>query len=292
MISFEYFICYIFPVLILVTGLIGNLLGYIIIKRPKMLEIGPRNTYKYFFIMDTIFLVQIIVTHLQLTYNIDITIQLNLICKLWNYLNYSLDTQSSMLIVYISLDRYVSLKIPAKRFLLRKRNNQFIYFMFIFMFNLLFYLPVAYDYELKQDLNNNTILICDFTSHFAQDLISYMDLANRVVLPSILILIFSILLGIEVIKSKKRILSNFQHEENVYYFNNISLAITSVFLNLIYILLLTPIAIYDSTMFGHIVAYYLLYFSYSFNFYVIFMFNSLFRNEFIFFLKRLKNNYF
>ena len=165
------------------------------------------------------------------------------------------------------------------------------------MFNLLFYLPVAYDYELKQDLNNNTILICDFTSYFTQNLISYMDLANRVVLPSILILIFSILLGIEVIKSKKRILSNFQHEENVYYFNNISLAITSVFLNLIYIFLQTPIAIYDllpnySTMFGHIVAYYLLYFSYSFNFYVIFMFNSLFRNEFIYFLKRLKNNYF
>ncbi len=89
-------------------------------ERPKMLEIGPRNTYKYLFISDTIFLVQIIVTWLQLTFNIDPTIVSNVLCKLWWYLNYSLAAQSSMLLVYISVDRYVSIKMPAQRFFMRK----------------------------------------------------------------------------------------------------------------------------------------------------------------------------
>ena len=125
--TFEFLSIYILPVFILVVGLVGNSLGLILIKRPKMVEIGPRNTYKYLFISDNIYLVQIIVTFLQLSFNIDLTILSNFACKLWNYINYSLDAQSSMLLVYISIDRYVSIKIPAFRFFMRKRNNQLIF---------------------------------------------------------------------------------------------------------------------------------------------------------------------
>jgi len=137
---FDYFSNYIFPPLILCFGLIGNFLGFKTMLRPKMLEIGPRNTYKFLFIMDAIYLVQIIVTNLQLTYSTDISTISKITCKLWVYLTYSLDSPSSMLLVYISIDRYVSIKMPAQRFFMRKRNNQFIYFIFIFMFNLICHL--------------------------------------------------------------------------------------------------------------------------------------------------------
>ena len=53
-------------------------------QRPKMLEIDPRNTYKYLFIMDTINLVQIVITNLQTSYNIDPTILSNAAYKLVN----------------------------------------------------------------------------------------------------------------------------------------------------------------------------------------------------------------
>jgi hypothetical protein len=287
--SFDFFSNYILPVFVLIFGLFGNFLGFKTMQRPKMLEIGPRNIYKYLFISDTIYLIEVIVTNLQLSYNADITMISNFSCKLWNYLNYSLATQSSMLLVYISIDRYVSIKMPAQRFFMRKRNNQFIYFIFIFMFNLIYYLPVSYDYVLTE---TNGTLDCFFTDKYSQELISYMDLANRVIMPAILVLMFSILLGIEIIKSKSRILGNFAREENKIFFNNIRLAITSIILNIIYVILQTPISVYYflpnfSEINGFGFFYYLLYFSYSINFYIIVLSNSLFRKEFILFLKNL-----
>jgi hypothetical protein len=286
---FDFFSNYLFPPLILCFGLIGNFLGFKTMLRPKMLEIGPRNTYKFLFIMDAIYLVQIIGTNLQLTYSTDISTISKITCKLWVYFTYSLDSPSSMLLVYISIDRYVSIKMPAQRFFMRKRNNQFIYFMFIFMFNLVYYLPVAYNYSL---IETNETLSCDFIDENSQKLISYMDFANLIIMPSFLIISFSLLLGIEVIKSKSRILANFEREENKYYFKSIRLAISSICLNIIYVLLEAPLAVVYflpnyHEIYGFTFFYYLIYVSYSINFYVIFMSNSLFRKEFILSLKRL-----
>jgi len=71
--SFDFFSNYILPVFVLIFGLFGNFLGFKTMQRPKMLEIGPRNIYKYLFISDTIYLIEVIVTNLQLSYNADIT---------------------------------------------------------------------------------------------------------------------------------------------------------------------------------------------------------------------------
>jgi hypothetical protein len=287
--SLNYFISYIFPMSTLGFGIVGNILGFKVMQRPKMLEIGPRNTYKYLFISDSIFLVQIIVTYLQYSFAIDPTIYSKVICKLWWYLNYSLATQSPMLLVYISIDRYLSIKRPALRFLMRKGNNQFIYFIFVFMFNLVYYLPVVYNYRL---IETNSTFSCNFNDQYSTELISYMDLANRVILPSILILTFSIFLSIEVIKSRSRILSNFLKEENEFFFKNISLAISSIILDIIYLVLEIPISIYVflpnfTQSNGYILSYYLFYLSYAINFYILFISNSLFRTEFILYLKGL-----
>ena len=287
--SLDYFSNYIFPALILIVGLIGNLIGFKTMQRPKMLEIGPRNTYKYLFIMDTIYLVQIIVSNLQLSYNIDITILSNISCKLWNYINYSLDSPSSMLLVYISLDRYVSFKMPANRYFMRKRNNQLIFFIFVIMCNLVYYLPVAYYYLLERK-TNDTLASCQFMNEYTQNVVSNMDISIRGIIPISLTATFTTLLCIEIYKSRKRILVNFESEENKYHFKNINLAITSIFLNIINILVQMPLSVYYylpnySQINGFVFFFYLFYLSYSINFYAIFMFNYLFRNEAISFLK-------
>ena len=135
---------------------------------------------------------------------------------------------------------------------------------------------------------------CDNNNQYSQDLISYIDLANRSILPSMLIIPFSTLLGIEVIKSRNRILANFQKEENEYFNNNIRLATTSILLNIINLLVQLPISVYlflpDYTQInGYSFAYYLFYLSYSINFCIRFMFNSSFRKQFIYLLEKIIN---
>ena len=49
--SFDFFSNYILPVFVLIFGLFGNFLGFKTMQRPKMLEIGPRNIYKYLLIL-------------------------------------------------------------------------------------------------------------------------------------------------------------------------------------------------------------------------------------------------
>jgi hypothetical protein len=285
--TFTVFFFYIFPPLVLILGLFGNIFGYYLLKRPKMSEIGPRNTYKFLFALDTINLIQIIVNYLQFSFKTDITIISNVSCRLWVFINYSLATPSSMCLVYISIDRYISIKLPAKRYFLRKRNNQFIFITFIIVFNLIYYLPVVYSFSIFSTANTT---LCNFNDDFSQSLVSYMDLAIRVCLPAFLITAFSILLGIEIIKSQRRILANFQKEENQYYFNEIRMALSSIWMNIIYVSLQLPVSIYSFVpeyylLDSYMVAYYLYYLSYGINFYAMLFFNSLFNSELISFLK-------
>jgi len=161
------------------------------------------------------------------------------------------------------------------------------------MFDLIYYLPVVYNFTL---LRTNETLICTFNDQYSQQLISCIDLANLLIFPSTLILIFSILLGVEVIKSRSRILDNFLKEENEFFFKNLSLTISSIVLNIIYLLLVTPISIYSflpdlTETNGFVFSYYLFYLTYSINFYVLFISNSLFRKESVYSTKSSTNIY-
>ena len=63
--NFMIFVRYWFPLVILCIAIAGNTLGCIVIRKPKLINIGPRNIYKYLFIFDTFFILQIIVSYIQ-----------------------------------------------------------------------------------------------------------------------------------------------------------------------------------------------------------------------------------
>jgi hypothetical protein len=90
------FVKYWFPVLIFLFGTIGNILGCIVIWSPKLANIGPQITYKFLFITDTLYLMQIIATYLRFGFDINFTFVSDLACKFGNYLNFSLAVISPM----------------------------------------------------------------------------------------------------------------------------------------------------------------------------------------------------
>jgi hypothetical protein len=280
---YELFVNFLLPPFILIVGLVGNTLGFLLLLNKNLKSIGPRDAYLYLFFSDNFYLLQIIGTFLQYSFSLNFPSISNISCKLWNYFNYCIAPISAWLIIYISLDRYTSIKFPAWRFTLRKESNQLAIFLIIIVINLAFYLPVAFDYDLKNYYNTST---CNFIDTFSLELISYMDLGMRVVVPFVLMISLTILLIYELFKSRRRIVENFLAEENQTFYKEIRLAFTSICFNLIYILTQLPISLtifysdYFSNLF-YIFTYYFFYLSYAINFYIILVTNSLFRTKFI-----------
>lgn len=292
--------------IILLVGLIGNITGLFVIKRKRLKKIGPRNIYLYLFCMDTMYLIQIIMPFLLFAFNIDMSTFNQFSCKLYQYLNYSLDTQSSMLLVYISFERLILIKYPTRVLILRKNNIQFVYFLTVFIYNLIFYLPIPFYYKLQPTMVNNTtttnnnnsteyVMYCTFISLNSQLILGNMDLINRVLIPLILMIAFSSVLINHIYKSRLRIFNNNNNNNDLtrqYNRNNrcfqrdLKFAITSISLNLFYVLFNLPISI--AAFFPNYYLYFtyptfliLFYFSYTINFYIILITNSLVRNEFI-----------
>jgi hypothetical protein len=285
--DFLYFVKYIFPIAILTFGLIGNTLGIIVFLKKDLKNIGPKRTYIYLFSSDSLFLVQIIVTYLQYGYGLNFATLSDFSCKLWNFCNYSFATVSSYLIVYISMERCVSLIQPAWRFTLRKRKSQLIWYLFFIFACMVYYLPAGLYFKIIS-LSDNGIFTttCDFVDTNAQLLISYMDLIARAIVPFFLMIICSVTLIYSLFKSRLRVVENFLAEENQTFYRELRLSVSSLSLNIIYIATQLPISItiFQAEYYSNFIyelSFYLFYFSYAINFYIILATNSLFRSRFI-----------
>ena len=98
MISMKFIINFVLPPFVLITGLIGNLFGYIIISRKKLAKIGPVKIYKYLFAIDSFYLIQIVASSLEYSYGLNLATNSSLSCKFYIYFNYSIAAISPWLL--------------------------------------------------------------------------------------------------------------------------------------------------------------------------------------------------
>ena len=126
MIWYEFFVKYLMQPIILLLGLVGNMIGLVIFLRKKMVKIGPLHMYQILFAIDTFCLLQTVVPFLQDINVVALTKISSTLCKLNVYMSYSSYILSPMALIYISIEKLVSIKYPAKRFTLRKKRNQVI----------------------------------------------------------------------------------------------------------------------------------------------------------------------
>lgn len=281
-----FFVEYVLPPTILILGLIGNTLGLIVLSHKDLKDIGPQDMYKYLLTTDTLYLLEIIVVNLQFDYNLNLATISNLSCKLWNYVYYTYATISCWLIVYISVERCVTLMRPSWRFTLRNRRNQLLWYIFVIGFCMIYYIPVGVYFEgtISSSNNQTSNLLCGFANDFSVNLISYMDLVLRVILPFVFMIISNLTLTFSLFKSRQRIVSNFLAEENQTFYKEIKLSISSISLNIIYIVTQLPVSItvFGSQFYSNFYyewSAYLFFVSYGINAYIIFATNSLFRSK-------------
>ncbi len=241
------------------------------------------------FIFDSIYLFYVITINLQLAYNLDVTTFYSLICKLYSFFSYSLSALSPFLIVYISIDRYISIKYPARRFFLRKPKIQHIYFWLVFITSHLYYSPAAFFFVISSEsISNSTEASpsCFLNNTDSTLLVAIMDLAFRVIIPFTMMFVLTGLLIKSIFESRNRIVENFLAEQNRTFYKEIKLSFSSILVNLIYIFTQFPstITYYYPQYFSYdvyVLGGYLSSLNYALNFYILLFTNSLFREKFL-----------
>jgi len=185
-----------------------------------------------------------------------------------------------MLNVYNSIERYISLNYPAKKYILLKKEIQFIYIIIVTVFNILLYIPV----EIYNDIviqSNETA--CDFMNESSSLIMNNIDLINRVIMPSLLMIIFSLLITRTIFTSRNRIISS--SNNNRTFRKDVRFSLIIIILNISYILFSLPVSIlvlFSNYWLNPFYIFFTFFYflSYSVNFYLMFAVNSLFRGAF------------
>jgi len=295
--SLNVFSSLIFAPALIILGSFGNLVGTVISTKKQLINLGPQSVYICMFIFDCLNFPLIIQPYLAYQFNTDITITSSWACKTYWYVSYALATVSPMMNVYISIERYISITYQSYKLFLRKKTVQITYMLTIILFNLLIYIPIAFYFdEIDENETNNTIsyMTCDFVDHNSQKLLGYMDLVNRVFIPSTLTILFSVLIVITIFSSRSRVSRNIQ--DNRMFRNDVRFAVTSILLNGVYIVFSLPVSILvllpNYTLYELYIFFTFLFFgAYSGNFYCMLTSNRLYRAEFfkLFKSKQRKN---
>jgi hypothetical protein len=293
-----FFVYYIFAPIVLAIGLTGNSLGLaVFMKSSKELnKNGPILIYKFLFLSDTFYLLQIIIDYFGYGFDLDLTVLSNLSCQIYIYFNYAFCAFSPWLLVYILIERFISIGHPTKRLIMRKKSNQIIYLFILVLFNLCSYIIVPFSYEVQSNnINNNnnnksniSYLNCNFKNYERQLIISYFDLFNRALLPFILMIFISFLLIIIIlfaINFKTQIKDLNTDKVNRRIKRDIRFVFSSFGMNLLFIILNLPLSLVlfvpdyfiSNTLF--LATFYLYYLSYGINFFVIFAVNNIFRKS-------------
>lgn len=275
----------IFSTIVLSLGLIGNFFGLITLVSKKMLAIGTRSMHRFLFISDSFYLSLIVPLILQ-EYEIYLTKISDLLCKGFYYFTGAISIVSPMILIYISFDRYLSLKYLNKIDYLRRNSIQLGYILGVILANASYYLILPFSFSIhNMTIDNSNVTICNFNSKYDQIIIMNMDLGFRVMFPFVLMIITSALLINKVVMSGRRVLANNSSNENKRIKRDIKFAISSISLNFVYIILNLPISLalifVESLQNNLFLFLYYIYFSRSaINFYLLFLTNSLFRTEF------------
>jgi len=290
---YTFFVNLIMAPLVLVVGISGNIAGLIVINRKKLKNIGPIHIYKFLFIADSIYLPQIVVSYMVTGFSFDPTILSSLSCKIYQYLNFVPDAISPWLLVYISLEKFVSISMPQKRFFLRDKSIQTTYITGLVVFVIVYYIAQPFCFDIINIGSiNETVLICSFASNDLAQLSASMDTVHRVILPFTLMVIFSALLIGTIFRSRSRISSSVRNNRRLN--RDIRFSVSSLSMNLLFVVLNLPLSVLNllsgQSLTSIYLTVYLFYLSYGINFYVILLTNSIFRYETFSLFKRNRNS--
>ena len=243
--SFVYI--YLVPILLVLFGVPGNAIGFIVFSRKKLSKFPARNIYRFMAIVDTIYLLSQIAEDTMNYIGFDLRLVSDITCKLYKFYNFAFAPISFWLLVYISIERFISIRFRSVKFF-QNGKIQFIIIAAITVYNICLYSPML-DYmqifETNINSTNSSQILkrCRLRVPSFSKVISVMDLINAVILPFIFMAITSILLIVTILTSRLRILNLSSEQDRKKLARDIKVGITCIILNIFFFFLNLPICI-------------------------------------------------
>ena len=281
------------PLLVLVLGLVGNVLGFLVVSSKRLALLGPIIILKGLFISDTVYLLQIIMNLVKSAFDLEFVQNNNFTCKTYCYVSFSTAAPSPWILCYFLIDRLLTIKYSKK--ILRNKKVQLAFIFILVSFNLVYYIPMAifidiiFQNSIQNSTNSsNTQGFCIFTDSAAQLVLPIMDSINLVIIPFFIMVSCSLTLGYFLFKANRSLKSNLSQKEHKNFIRNMRLSITSISLNFVFMALNFPLNFNQNISLinnsDNLLFYFFLYWfyaSYSINFYIFFITNNFFRQSFM-----------
>jgi hypothetical protein len=249
-------VLYFFPFLVII-GLSGNLATFAVFSRKRFTNTVFSTYFRALAITDSLTLSLTVTTKFfayQFGYNVRL-VSVHL-CRLFIYIAYAVPTTSGWILVVISLDRWLSIVLPSK-FLIRKRKSfQLLTIFSIIIFNFVLYCQLFFSNIQNINTFDNTTNITINRSvciPTGGDLINWIDLFNSTLVPFFLMIVFTILILKSIFESRKRLKINHlksapnssAKKTNKNQNRDAKFAITSITLNVMFLITNVPIAFYS-----------------------------------------------
>ena len=284
---------YSFAPLIVVLSLVGSTFGLIVFSRPSLLKIGPRNIYRFMFAFEFMNVI-ILLEYIRNNFGLNVSVLSTYSCKSIFMMFLVYEQIPPMLLVYISIERFVSIAYPFKRFFLRRNSTQSIYFVGLIVYNCCLYSFILFfgnlTFIMKIGVSNETIKITDcIVDKNAYMALNNIDLINRVAVPFLLMFITTILLIRQIYRSRKKFSSKINSNSKQRKLNkDVRISVSIMLMNLSFLSLCLPISFsflfFNSVLKNNLSLSTILqeinFLNYSLDFYIIIATNFLVRQEF------------
>ena len=222
---------------------------------------------------------------------INVIHQYSFICKSITYFTFVSSGITAWLLVFLSIDRFITIKYPIRPKLLSKNYFYVLICFLIYIFNILYNIPALFYYDLiydddEEDLVSNTTKkdkYCDTISEKSNKTFFLMDLLNSTVIPFTIMLFLSIWI-INLLRVMKFRVKNSISKINERNKKDARFAFTIIILNLVFLVFYLPTTVFDSNegkdnkLAGDITLDLLLV-HFSIDFFIYLTTNSMFRNE-------------
>ena len=280
--------------IIIGSGLIGNIISFIIFSRETFQKNSISTYFRALAIVECLTLSNFAIAVFQLVNNQELADQSDLLCKMLYYIPTQFNSLPAWILVAFSLDKLLSMR-TRQIAILKKKWFQWSIVAGIVLFNLVLYIEVPI-FITRREISPG-VYICDTSTMSFLNIFFIFYLFEASIIPFIIMIISSVL-TIRLLLNSRNSIENIGSLNNERKSRDIKYAISSIAINFMFIVFKIPILTFYAMMaFNFSYNVYLIQFGFIFfffvsssNFVIHLISNSLFRREFLVFFRLVNSS--